>query len=256
MDETTTAILAAKEAGRILSDNFGRVKSWMKSPKDIVTEADIKAEEVILEILGKEYPDHSIWSEEKGKSLTNSEYMWVVDPLDGTTNYSVKNPFFNVSIALAHRGEIVSGVVYSPITDELFHAEKGKGAFLNEEKIQVSKEAALENLLIVYCHGHSDTDIGRVTRLFPRLKPLFRDFSRMRSGALEHAFVAAGRLGAYISPGGKPMDSAAGILLVTEAGGKATDFEGKPWNVHLDNSDVITSNGVIHEKLLDLVKGI
>jgi len=257
MKETEVAIQAAKEAGKIIMENFGKVHSIkMKSKRDFVTETDIQAEKKILGILKKEFPDYSVLAEESGEH-GEGEMKWIVDPLDGTTNYSIGNPFFNVSIGLAkktgNRWEIISGVVYSPVTGEVFSAEKGKGAFLNGEKISVSQESELSKLLLTFCHGNDESDIKRVCGFFQELKLKSRDFNRMRAGALELAFVAAGRIGAYISSGDMAWDSAAGSLLVREAGGRLTNFQGNEWGI--GEKTLLATNGFVHEKIIEIIKG-
>lgn len=261
MEETTAAIKAAKEAGKLLVENFKNIHTiQMKDSREIVTETDKASEQIILDILKKEYPNYAYLSEEAGKSPRDCEYMWVIDPLDGTTNYSIKNPFFDVSIALAGKTfkgwEIISGVVFSPFTRELFFAEKGEGAFLNGERISVSKEREIKNLLLAYCGGSSDHHILRTVNLFAKIKPVCRDFNRMRAGALELAYVADGRLGGYISAGGKPWDAAAGSLLVLEAGGSVTDFGRMPWSIEGEEKDILATNGLIHDMLLEVVKNV
>lgn len=257
MEETTIMIDAAKKAGALLMEGFNKVHSIeYKDSREIVTEADKAADKAILDILKSEYPDYAVLSEESG-AHGSGDKMWIVDPLDGTTNYSIKNPFFNVSIALAEkigeRWQVVSGVVYAPFTDEMFFAEKGEGAFKNGEMISVSKEDDLAKQLIAFCHGHSPESINRTLKMFSIVKPVVRDFNRMRAAALELAYVADGRIGAFVSPDGRPWDAAAGSLLVKEAGGQISDFKGNPWDVEGEKRDILASNGVLHQKLLEMV---
>jgi myo-inositol-1(or 4)-monophosphatase len=253
MEFREVAVRAAKEAGKITVDHFYRkhtVKT--KTPRDLVTEVDIASEKRILDLIKKNFPDHSILSEESGKDQEASEYLWVVDPLDGTTNYSIKNPFYNVSIALTKNNKVILAVVYAPMTNEMFVAEKGKGAFLNGKRIHVSPERDFSKLLFAYCHGSTFDEIERITKIFAKLKPAVRDFSRMRAGALELAFVACGRLGAYISSGSNPWDVAAGALLVREAGGRVTDFVGNEWNI--ERNDILATNKAVHERLVEILQ--
>ncbi len=260
MEETKVAIRAVKEAGKVLMEGFDRVhKVEEKGAKEIVTEADLEAEKAILGILKEEFPDYSILSEESGEEMKGSERMWIVDPLDGTTNYSIRNPFFNSTVALAERVEgrwgVVSGVVYAPFLEEVFFAEKGEGCFLNGEKIRISGED-LGKMLLAYCHGKAPEDVRRAMKIMAELKPLCRDISRMRSGALELAFVACGRIGGFLSPGGRPWDSAAGSLLVKEAGGRVSDFSGGEWDAGPGSRDILATNGVVHEKIMGILKNI
>ena len=253
--ELDVAIKAAKEAGKILVNGFNKIHTIeMKSKRDLVTEMDVNSEKKILSILTKEFPDYSIFSEESGKTVKDSDYMWVVDPLDGTTNYSIKNPFFNVSIALLRKGEPIVGVVYAPFTDEMIYAEKDKGAYLNGKKIKVSKESDISKLLLVYCHNIDEKNTERMIEAFRRIKPIPIDFNRMRSGALELAFVAVGRVGGYLTCGFHSYDVAAGTLLVREAGGKVTDFKDEEWTP--ESEDLLATNGKVHVKLLELLEGV
>ena len=255
--ELQVAMDAAKAAGDVLLQKFfGKRSLKSKTQFDFVTDADKEAEAIILEKIRSNFPEHSILSEEAGTTESGSEYMWIVDPLDGTTNYTVHNPFFNASVALARKKEVILGEVYSPFTKELYHAEKGRGAYLNGKRIHVSGESEISKSLLVYCHASTRGSIRRIMKAFEKIKPLARDFSRMRSGSLELALVASGRLGAYIAPDGYVWDSAAGSLLVREAGGKVTDFEGNTWDTGKKNSDIVASNGALHGKILDLLKGL
>jgi len=261
MEETKVAIRAAKEAGNLLMENFGKVHDVEeKSKHEILTETDLESERTILGILKSEYPGHSILSEEAGKETKESEFMWVVDPLDGSTNYSIRIPFFNVSIALTQRiegkWEVVSGVVHAPFTREVFFAERGEGCFLNGEKASVSREEDLKKLILTYCHGYSEKQILRSIELYSKMKPVCRDLRRVGAAALELAYLACGRVGCYVAPGLKPWDTAAGSLLVEEAGGKVSDFSGREWDVSSQEMDILASNGVIHEKILEIMKNI
>ncbi len=253
--ELDVAIRAAKGGGKILETGFHNIHTIrMKTGRDLVTEMDVRSEKKILSILRKTFPDYSIYSEESGKEMKDSECMWIVDPLDGTTNYSIKNPFFNVSIALMKRNEPIVGVVHAPVTKETFYAEKGRGAYLNGKKIRVSKESDISKSLLTYCHNSDERNVMRAIEVFRRIKPLAMDFNRMRAGALEIAFVAAGRVGCYLTCGFHSYDVAAGTLLVREAEGRVTDFEGNDWTPQ--SNDFLATNGKIHDKILELLKGI
>ncbi|MFH1978707.1 MAG: inositol monophosphatase family protein [Candidatus Aenigmatarchaeota archaeon] len=253
MNEKEVAIKAAKEAGKLLVEKFGDIHHIKdKGLKEDVTNVDMEAEKIILSEIKKHFPDHNILSEESGEENKSSEYTWIIDPIDGTTNYSVRNPFFNTSIGLAKNNEIILGVIYAPIINELFVAEKGKGAFLNDKKISVSDEQSLSKCLITFCHGKTDEDLKKISEIFGKLKKAAKDFDRMKSGALELAFVAAGRFGGFIYNNVRPWDVAAGILLVKESGGKVTDFEGNEWD--LTKKNLVATNGKIHEELLKNIK--
>ena len=260
------AIAAAQEAGQILMDGFATgfwVKS--KSPGDVVTELDFMSEEAILKRIREAFPDHAILAEESGKTESSSGpgksgYMWVVDPLDGTTNYSIHHPFFDTSISLAFRNETILGVTHVPMTGELFRAVKGQGAFLENLKtgkstpLRVSQEGDISKMLLSFCNGKSREDRVEIARIFQVLKLLAGDFDRYRAGALEIAFVAAGRLGAYLANSQMSWDSSAGALLVREAGGKVTDFSGRPWDI--SSQDILATNGLVHDRILKIIKEI
>ncbi len=205
-----SVVRAAREAGKILMGNFGtRYKIQAKTPRDLVSDIDLQSEQAIISILKKRYPDYNILAEEAGREKKQSEFTWIIDPLDGTTNYTIGNPFFNVSIALAKGNEIIAGCVHAPFTKELFYAEKGRGALLNDKPVTVSDKDDIKESLVAFCHGTNDTEVKRVTEIYRILKPAARDFTQMRSGALELAFVAAGRIEAYISNGSRTWDAAA-----------------------------------------------
>ena len=254
-----TAEKAVREAGANARDNFFRQHTIeMKTPRDVVTEVDVQNEKAIIAAIRNEFPGHAIVGEESGTLTTREregkEYTWFVDPLDGTTNYSVQNPFFDISVGIARDGEPVMAFVYAPMIDEMFFAEKGKGAFLNGKRIRVSGEGDIGKSLLVYCHNNNEQDIARAVKAFSLLKPKAKDFSRMRAGALELAFVGAGRLGAYLSTGTHSWDVAAGSLIVREAGGRVTDFSGNDWS--LGSRDILASNGAVHEKLVEILREI
>lgn len=251
-----TAIKAALAAGKILIKHFPKFRKSVISFKDqheIVTKQNIQAEKAILAILKKETPDFGILSEEKGGGpKKGSPYLWVVDPLDGTTNYSIRLPIFAVSIALFYKNEVILGVVYAPYSKELFVAEKGKGAYLNNKRLKVSKEGRITRSFLTFCHGHKLEDIKRITRLYPKLKLTGYDLRQLGAASLELGFVASGRTEAIIIPGAHVWDVASGVLLVREAGGRVTDFQGRHWD--LKSKDMVASNGKIQSELLKIIK--
>lgn len=250
-----TAIRAAKEAGKILLNNFNSLKVndiRFKDRHEIVTSEDYRSEKVIIKILKSKFSTHSILSEEGGGTKQKSDYLWVVDPLDGTTNYSIGNPLFAVSIALFLKGKVVLGVVYAPLTDEIFIAEKKKKAFLNKKRMKVSSTDRIEKSLLTFCHGHKVKDIKRAVKIYQKFKLSGYDLRQLGSASLELGFVADGRTEAIMIPGAHKWDVAAGVLLVREAGGKVTDFKGKEWN--LNSGDMVASNGKIHSGLIRTLK--
>jgi myo-inositol-1(or 4)-monophosphatase len=250
--ELKTAVKAAKEGGKILLQHYGKVKVRYKKDRSFVTEADILSEEKIKSILKKQFPDYSFLGEESGLEDNDSEYTWIIDPLDGTTNYSIMNPFYNVSVALARKNEPVLGVVFSPAQNELFHAEKNIGAYLNNRKIRVSKKKDLKTSFIGFCHAHDKENTERISEIFPRLKNASDHVRQIGAAELELSYVAAGRIEAFIMLKQNPWDTASGSLLVKEAGGIVTDISGKPFD--LKSFDLVASNGLLHKKVLELVK--
>jgi len=246
-DYLQAAIETAQEAGKILREEFDRpVRITYKGDVDLVTQADKRSEEAIVTRLTKYFPEHSIAAEEGTGHEGGSDFRWHVDPLDGTTNFAHGYPCFSVSIALAQRGALLAGVVYNPFYDELFAAARGGGATLNGKRIYVSKVDALATSLM--CTG------------FPVHKRLanpnihyYWDFTlrshgvrRDGSAALDLASVAAGRFDGFWEFGLKPWDTAAGVLLIEEAGGKVSDFTGDPYE--LGGPVVLATNGLIHEE--------
>lgn len=252
-----TAIKAAKETGELLLKKFQSLKSGdiqFKDKHEIVTTEDLRAEKKIVRILKKKFPNHSILSEEGGGKKKKSDYLWVIDPLDGTTNYSIGSPLFAVSISLFYKKKVILGVVFTPLTKELFVAEKNRGAYLNGKRIKVSKKKTLAKSLLTFCHGHKLRDIKRVTRIYQKFKLAGQDLRQLGAASLELGFVADGRTEAIIIPGAHQWDVAAGVLLVREANGRVTDFKGKEWN--LNSKDMVATNGRIHKEILKALKGI
>jgi len=244
-----TAIKAAKEAGKLLLEKFKKLDRRnikFKSKHEILTSLDLKAEKIILNIIKKRYPNHHILSEESGEMGPKSDYLWIIDPLDGTTNYSMGNPIFCTSIALAYKNELMLGVIYAPYLKELYTAEKDKGAFLNDKKIKASSINKLSKALLTFCHGSKEKDIKRAIKIYQNLKLSGFDMRQLGSAELELGFVARGSTEAIIIPGAHVWDVAAGALLVREAGGKVTDFQGKKWN--LKSKDILASNSRLHNQ--------
>jgi myo-inositol-1(or 4)-monophosphatase len=248
------AILAAKKAGLLLKRRLG----WKRQVKykgvvNLVTEMDLLAEKVIVSEIRKRYPDHSLLAEEKTDLRGDSPYRWVIDPLDGTTNYAHGYPVFSVSIALEKAGEVILGVVYDPTRDELFVGKKGKGARLNGRKIHVSSTPKLSECLLAtgFPYDIRETAADNFDH--------FRNFAlrvhavrRAGSAALDLCYVAAGRFDGFWEMKLGPWDLAAGSLMVKEAGGKVTDFLGTP--LVLDGKYVLASNGKIHREMLQILR--
>src|SRR3989338_2057396 len=195
-EQLRVAAHAAKEAGKLLRDLFDKAHTVKEKSKfeGFVTEADLASEKIILSELKKAFPDYSILSEEAGEERKNSNYMWLVDPLDGTTNFKIKNPFFNVSIGLAKGKQIVMGVIYSPILDELFYSIEGRGAYLNGKKISISDTSNFSSSVIAFCHGGKNQKaIERALKIYSKLKLLSNHTRQFGAAALEFCYLAAGR---------------------------------------------------------------
>ena len=250
--ELDIAVKAAREAGKILMADYGMVTPRYKKDRSIVTDADLASEKLIKEILKKEFPGYSFLAEESGLEDNSSEYEWVIDPLDGTTNYSIRNPFFNVSIALAKNDSPILGVVYYPFQDELFHALKGCGAYLNGEKIHVSTTDNLRDAFVCFCHGHDQETVKRATDAYAKIKPVTDRLRQIGASELEMSYVGCGRVDAYYMLRQNPWDVASGSLIIAEAGGRVTDMDGKPFN--LKSKDAVASNGLVHEELLEILQ--
>lgn len=246
--ELATARRAAIAAGAVLMKHYGNVDARQKKDGSLVTIADGESERLIKEMLSKAFPGYSFLGEEGGLDEKGSEFRWVVDPLDGTTNYSMKNPFFNVSIGLLKGGEPVLGVVFSPTQNELFTAVKGGGAFMNGRRIKVSAEADLSRAKVAFCHSRDKRSVEAISNIFHTMKSMNETFRQLGAGALELAYVACGRVDAFLSAGTHPWDVAAGLLIVREAGGIVTDFSGKEYGMY--SPDILASNGSVHPELL------
>lgn len=252
-----TAIKAARTAGKLLLEKFKKLDRKtvkFKSKHDILLPLDLQAEKIILDIIRKKYPNHHILSEESGELGPKSDYLWIVDPLDGTTNYSMGNPLFNTSIALAYKNELILGVIYAPCLKEFYLAEKDKGALLNGKSIHVSQKNKLSQALLTYCHGSRDKNIKRILKIYQKFKFSGFDMRQLGSAGLELAFVARGSTECIMIPGAHIWDVAAGTLLVREAGGKVTDFKGKEWN--LKSKDILASNGKMHNQIINKINKI
>jgi myo-inositol-1(or 4)-monophosphatase len=250
------AIAAAKEAGRIQMLHFGHSHPVeYKGEINPVTEVDKLCEQSIVREILNVFPDHDILAEESPFKEKGSPWRWIIDPLDGTTNYFHGFPFFSVSIGFEVEGEMRLGVVYYPVLDELFWAEKGEGAFLNGNRISVSRTDVLKKSFIVTgfpydVHEHVDFYL-RYFRQF-----IVKSFALRRPGsaAIDLSYLAAGRFDGFWELKLQPWDVAAGSLMVAEAGGKVTDFEGRPFSIY--SEEILASNGLIHEQMLDAIQEI
>jgi myo-inositol-1(or 4)-monophosphatase len=250
--EFETAISAAREAGELLREGFGRQHSVRyKGEVDIVTEVDERAERLITEILLGAFPTYGMLAEESGRVFgQNEDVRWVVDPLDGTTNYAHGLPIFAVSIALETRGEVVLGVVHDPMKQETFTAERGGGATLNGEPIRVSDTDEPIRALISTGFPYDHAQMPEALELFGRFEGLTRGMRRLGATALDLCYVASGRLDGYYERGIWAWDIAAGSLILEEAGGTVTDYRGGKLN--LEGREIVASNGVLHRAMTKL----
>jgi myo-inositol-1(or 4)-monophosphatase len=279
-----TAILAAQEAGSILLDSLEKPRrTKVKGLRDIVTDADLMAQRAIIEIIQARFPDHNILSEESASGLkgqatvkggldeltppTNSGhrtddgqrspdrvhdlYTWIVDPLDGTTNYSRRLPCFCTSIALSYQGKVIVGVVYDPLRDSIFQAERGKGAYLNGESLQVSQVESLAQALVGLDWARAQAEREVITQLVARMALQVRTLRTLGAAALGLCYVAAGWLDAYFHFSLRAWDAAAGTLIVQEAGGSASDFTGHPWQTNF--RCCLASNGLLHDEMRSIL---
>jgi myo-inositol-1(or 4)-monophosphatase len=260
---TAVAINTAAKAGEWIRSRLGDFQSLQTkySSQDLVTEVDKGAETMIRNLIHTHFPSHAILGEEgvepgPGAStkaledVADSEYLWIVDPLDGTTNFVHGLPYFSVSIALAYQGEVIVGVVYDPNRDELFVAEKGKGAYLRGKRIGVSGEQKLiESLIASGLPADRNGALPVCLRGITALSPKVRNIRVMGSAALHMAYVAAGRVSGFWEIGLNSWDIAAGSLLVQESGGKVTDTLGNPYSLKVRN--LVATNGAVHQELLD-----
>ncbi len=260
MDETllTTSIetsaAAARLAGEVILNKLGRLGAREIEAKrafDFVTEVDRKSESVIIETIRKKFPSHSFLAEETLKQPETGDYRWIIDPLDGTTNYIHGYPMFSVSIALQFGGEIISAVVFDPLRDELFQAVRGGGAFLNGQRLRVSQTALEKSLVATGFPFRKKEMTDLYLKAFRMIFLEVSDIRRAGSAALDLAYVAAGRLDGFFELNLSPWDIAAGSLLITEAGGIITDFAGT--GDFLSTGNVVAGNPSIQPQILEKI---
>jgi myo-inositol-1(or 4)-monophosphatase len=250
------AIAAAKEAGRIQRLHLGHLHGVeYKGEIDPVSEADKLCEKAITQIVLGAYPDHDLLTEESPFKAKGSPFKWVIDPIDGTTNYIHGFPFFCVSIGLEIEGEMTLGVVYDPLFNDLFQAEIGKGAFLNGKRIFVSKAKELDRSFLTTGFPYDVREHGDYyLRFFREFMTKSVAIRRPGSAALDLCYVAAGRFDGYWELKIHSWDVAAGSLMVTEAGGMVTDFQNRPYNIYAE--EIIASNGLIHQEMLQVIQEV
>ncbi|MDP8261720.1 MAG: inositol monophosphatase family protein [Candidatus Ancaeobacter aquaticus] len=249
-----TAFLAAQKAGAILKKNALKPKHIQyKGRIDLVTDIDKQSEKIIVQILTKAFPDHDILAEEGGGRITGSPYKWIIDPLDGTTNYAHAYPVYCVSIALEYKNKIILGLVYNPVMEEYFYAESGHGAYLNNKKIQVSHIKHIERALLVTGFPYViRKNHSKVIKIFKNFLLSCQGIRRDGSAALNLCYVACGRLDGFWELNLNPWDTAAGFLIAQEAGARITDYKGNDYSCY--NKDILASNGSIHTPMLKTIK--
>jgi len=249
-ERTAIAIEAAQKAGKVLLENFTKVTNVQsKGDRDFFTNVDLLAEEAIVDLVKSKFPQDDILSEENKYRVPEAEYGWIIDPLDGTHNYIHNIDIFGVSIAVTKAKQVISGVILMPVTKELYVAQKGRGAYCNNKRIAVSQRK-IDEATMIY-----DSSIRYNKK--PMLKGLEGIVTtvfnvRMFGSSARHlTYVAAGQAEMDIEFNDKVWDYAAGMLLVSEAGGRCTDFKGNPWSI--ETKDYIVSNGLVHDEVLKLL---
>ncbi|TAN63071.1 inositol monophosphatase [bacterium] len=248
------AVTAAKSAGAVLKANIGRnLKIEFKGEIDIVTEMDKKAEDIIIKEIRRHFPDHAILTEESGSCNPEASTKWIIDPLDGTTNYAHGFPVFCVSVAFEEDGEVIAGAVYNPMLDELFSGEKGKGAFLNGQKIAVSKIGVINKSLLATGFPY-DLRVSKQNNFdhFSNFSVKAQAIRRAGSAALDLSYTACGRFDGFWEMKLKPWDTASAALFVREAGGTLTDFNGNAFSIY--TPECLASNSLIHAEMLSILK--
>ena len=245
----------AREAGNLLVQRLGSAKITNKGDINLVTEADIAAENLIIERIRSHYPQHGILAEESGEAVLvggqKSEWKWIIDPLDGTTNYAHGYPCFCVSIALELSGQLEIGVVYDPMRDEMFAAERGQGATLNDRRIRVSSVEELNQAMLCTGFPYNVRERPDFAREFTNFTMIAQAVRRDGSAALDLAYVACGRFDGFWEDGLNPWDVAAGALLIFEARGKVTNYNNEPVDIY--NEQVLATNGLLHDDMMRIL---
>lgn len=256
MDELKEVLLrATQEAGKIILQYFNGIFKidHKDSINNLVTEVDKLSEDCIIKVIKGTYPTHTIISEEVGELLQVSDYQWIIDPIDGTVNFAHGIPLCCVSIGLMHKGELLLGAVYNPMMNELFFAEKGKGATLNGEKISVSKKSDFKTACLVTGFPYKWLNAAsEAIKVFERMIYEGLPIRRLGSAAIDLCWVACGRFDGFWEYHLNEWDVAAGYLIVLEAGGTVTDFDGSPYNVF--EKQTLATNGLIHAEMLKVIK--
>jgi myo-inositol-1(or 4)-monophosphatase len=250
------AIDVARDAGGVLVQRLGSAKITNKGDIDLVTEADLASEDLIIERIRSYYPQHAILAEESGETMLvggkRSEWKWIIDPLDGTTNYAHGYPCFCVSVALEHNGTLEIGVIYDPVRDEMFAAERGNGATLNGRRIRVSEVEELKDAMLCTGFPYNVRERPDFTRDFANFTMAAQAVRRDGSAAIDLAYVACGRFDGFWEDGLSPWDIAAGMVLIEEARGKVTNFDNEPLSIY--TKKVLATNGLVHDAMRRVLK--
>ena len=250
-------VKACRKAAKILIRDFGEIENLqvsVKGPGDFVTASDKKVEKILIEELQKARPNYSILSEEIGKINNDESFKWIIDPIDGTANFLHGIPHFAISIGLEHDGEIICGIIYDPIKDEMFVAEKGNGSYLNNQRIRVSSRSKLENC-IIFTGGpkigvkNRELFLKEYNNVSSKVPTTIR---KLGSASLDMAYVAAGRCDVFWQRDLKYWDIAAGIILVRESGGFVTDFKGEKG--YMQNKTILVTNSKINNEMIEVLK--
>lgn len=249
------AIQAVLEAGRLVRRRFRHLKGYhYKGRRNPVTEVDLAAEEMVVGLLRREFPQHALLAEEGSRTTVRSDYLWLLDPLDGTRNYAQGVPFVAISLALARADTVLLGVLYDPLHRELFWAERGQGAFLGKKRLAVSQKTSLSEAVMGFDLGYEDEPAGVALSSAQALWPGVQSLRVLGSAALGLAYTAAGRFDLYFHNCVSPWDTAAGSLLCTEAGGLITRRDGSPWT--LQSQDFIAANAPLHAQFRSFLEGV
>lgn len=244
----------AREAGNIIREGFGKNFSveFKTNESNLVTEIDQKSEKLIKEFIAKEFPTHSILAEESGSTKGKSEYLWVIDPLDGTTNFAHGLPIFSVSIGVQKNGETIYGAVYDVMRDAMYSAEMGSGAYCDSQKISISKNDNLKRSVLVtgFPYDIADNPNNAIERFGAFLRNS-RAVRRLGSAAIDLCYVASGVFDGYWEVSLHPWDMCAGQLLVEEAGGVVTNFQNEKMNIY--SKQILATNGFVHNKMIEIL---
>ncbi|MCB0732196.1 MAG: inositol monophosphatase [Ignavibacteriae bacterium] len=250
----TKTIDIAKEAGSLIREGFGNKISieFKTDAANLVTNIDKAAEKVITDFIKKEFPTHSIIAEESGNNSKSSEYTWVIDPIDGTTNFAHGLPIFSVSIGIQKNNETIIGVIYDVMRDVIYSAEKGAGTFENDKKTNVSNNSKLAESVLVTGFAYDRKDgYKEAIKLFGAFLPKTRAVRRLGSAAIDFCYVASGVFDGFWEANLSPWDVCAGMLIVEEAGGKLTDFTNRPINIF--SNQFLATNGKVHDEMIEIM---